>query len=284
MNPAITSLLMLANEVLILGFTSSTSILRLAALPLQLTFCYLIFHNINDYVRASWAQIFSALSFSLFVVFLEMALLRKWSFEAQGPTSQPPNARTLPQSNGKAYSNGKAPKSSSPKIRDTILNRLKFGWDSTFSIRDINTPHEQANIPLYSPSDPNYVPSRPKFLLTTSIRFIITYLLLDLIESLPPSSSVAPFEPALYPVFLRSKDVTGITLEEVATRIGTSVMVWVVTYCLLSSFVAFMSLVFVGTGLTPVSSWRPFFGSFGEAYTLRGFWGYDVSSIFFSTS
>ncbi|PMD30510.1 hypothetical protein L207DRAFT_520016 [Hyaloscypha variabilis F] len=272
-NPAITILLQLTTEILILGFTSPTSILRLATFPLQFTFWYLTFLNINDYIRPNWSQIVAALSFVFFVMnFLEMSLLRRWSFEAQGPTSHPPSANPLPRSNGKS-SNNKPPKFSSSKIQDTFLNRLKFGWTSTFSVRDIATLHEQASIPPFSTSNPSYVPSRPTFLLQTLLRFAVTYLILDLIECLPPPPSAAPFAPALYPIFLRGRDVPGITIEEVATRIGTSFMVWVVTYCLISCVVAFLSLVSVGTGLTPVSSWRPLFGSFREAYTLRGFWG-----------
>ncbi|KAE9371773.1 hypothetical protein N431DRAFT_342080 [Stipitochalara longipes BDJ] len=287
-NPTILILLQLTTEITVLGFTSPSSLFRLAALPLQLTFWYLLFQNVNDYMRPNWSQIFTASCFVLFVMnFLEMALLRKWSFEAGGPTVHPPSAKPLPstsangksksngkiQSNGKPQSNGKTPKSSSSKQDDTFLNRLKFGWNSTFSVREVNTSYEQANIPPFSTSSPTYIPSRTTFLFQTFIRFAITYSLLDLVECMPPPPSSTPFAPSLYPIFLRSKDVSGVTLEEAATRIGTTLMVWVVTYCLISAWVAFLSFFFVATGLTPVSSWRPLFGSFAESYTLRGFWG-----------
>ena len=174
MHPAILVFLQLTIEIITLGFTSPASIFRFAALPLQFTFWYLIHHNLNNYMRANWSQIFTAACFSIFVMnFTEMALLRKWSFEAQGPNTHPPSAQALPQSNGKAYSNGKpknnskAPKSTSPKVQDTMLNRLKFGRNSTFSIRDINTPHQLSNIPPFSSSSPSYTPSRTKFLLKT---------------------------------------------------------------------------------------------------------------------
>ncbi len=65
-----------------------------------------------------------------------------------------------------------------------------------------------------------------------------------------------------------------VTGEEAAVRIGTSAMVWVCTYCLISCWVAMLEIVFVGPDLTEAKSWRPLFGSFKEAYTLRGFWGY----------
>jgi hypothetical protein len=202
--------------------------------------------------------------------YFEMAILSKWSFEAQGPTSpSPPSAKPQSTSNGKVRNNVKL--SSKPKIQDTFLKRLSFAWNSTMSFRDVNTTHETRNTPLFSTSNPSYIPSRPRFLFRSLATFTITYLLLDLMESAPPPPDLTLFSPSHVPVFTRLNEIT---IEEVITRMATSGMVWLATFCVISSWTASLELFFVGTGLSEPKSWRPLFGSLSETYTIRGFWGY----------
>lgn len=197
-------------------------------------------------------------------------MISKWSFEAQGPTSpSPPSAKPQSTSNGKAQSNGKTP--AKLKVQATFLNRLKFAWNSTMSIRNVNTPHEIRNTPYFSSTNPSYIPSRSRFLIRSLATFTITYLLLDLMESAPPPPDLTLFNPSHVPVFTRLNEIT---FEEVVTRIVTSGVVWLAAFCIIATWNAFLEFFFVGTGLSEPKSWRPLFGSFAETYTVRGFWGY----------
>jgi hypothetical protein len=267
-NPFILTLLQFATQIFILGFTTPSSLLRFAALPIQLTCEYLIFKNVNYYMRPAWAQSYAPACFAMFVMnYLEIALLRKWSFEGQGPVLHPPSAKPLPLSKGSTGPNFY------PKPHDTILNRLLFGFHSSLSFRDPNTPHESRNTPRFSTSDPSYIPSKSTFLLRAFLSFTITYLVIDLAESLPPPDP-ARFTTSHVPVFLRPGGPRSMTLEEVVNRILTTTAGWFTAYCFILGVGSLFAFIAVGTGLTPVSSWPPLFGSFTDAYTLRALWGY----------
>jgi hypothetical protein len=68
-----------------------------------------------------------------------MALLSKWSFEAKGPSPQ------ISAPNGKTPSNGEG----------TLIKRIKFGFDSMCSFREIGTTElfSAKNIPVFTRLD-----------------------------------------------------------------------------------------------------------------------------------
>ncbi|CZR63273.1 uncharacterized protein PAC_13170 [Phialocephala subalpina] len=260
--------LQLAPSTYILGFTVPSSILRPAILPIQVTCPYIVCINLKNFIpRLGWAATIACISTMFALSFLEMAILSKWSFETQGPA---------PKKSKSTSQNGKGKDSKITKKKDTTWNRLKFGFGSLMSFRDLNTPHETKNCPHFS-SDPSYTPSYSKFLLTTLPKFVLCCLLLDVIESQPPP----PDAPALFasseiPLFRRLGEIGG---EDVALRVGASLGFWMVLYCMLSCMSFFLGLICVGLG-AEVKEWRPLMGPFSEAYTVRGFWGFvSIHSI-----
>jgi hypothetical protein len=188
-----------------------------------------------------------------------MALLSKWTFEAKGPSSQ------------KSASNRNA-KGIPPKREGTFLQRIKFGFDSMCSFRDIGTSYEVKGVPPFSSKDPKYVPTRKRILLKSTLKFCICYLVIDIIESLPkPPNATALYAAKNIPVFTRLDEIS---LEEIIRRMVGSAVLWVVLYCALNILQALLCIIFVGSRLDGVEQWRPLMGPLSEAYTVRGFWGY----------
>jgi hypothetical protein len=252
-------ILQLSAIVLLLGFTSPSSFFRPAALPVLISCTYIIVVNSKDVTISSWAALLAAFALCFFLQYFEMALLSKWSFEAKGPSSQ------------KSASNGNA-KGIPPNREGMFLQRIKFGFDSMCSFRDIGTAYEVKGVPPFSSKDPKYVPTRKQILLKSILKFYICYLVIDLIESAPkPPNAGELYAAKNIPVFTRLDEIS---LEEIIQRIVGSAVWWVVLYCVLSVIQALLCIIFVGSGLNGAEEWRPLMGPLSEGYTVRGFWGY----------
>jgi hypothetical protein len=217
---------------------------------------YIIVINTKDVTRPSWAALLTAFDICFFLQYVEMGLLSKWSFEAKGPSSQ----TSAP--NGKTSSNGEG----------TLIKRIKFGFHSMCSFRDIGTSYEVKGVPPFSSKDPKYVPTRKQILLKSILKFCICYLVIDIIESVPqPPNITALYSAQNIPVFTRLGEIS---LEESIQRIVGSAVFWGVIYCVLNILQALLCIIFVGLGLNGAEEWRPLMGPLSRAYTVRGFWGY----------
>ena len=64
-----------------------------------------------------------------------------------------------------------------------------------------------------------------------------------------------------------------LTLSELRTRLETSVGIWFAIHISLHMIFSTFQLIGVALFFTSPELQRPVFGSFGEAYTIRGFWG-----------
>ncbi|KAF8861724.1 hypothetical protein BDZ45DRAFT_687269 [Acephala macrosclerotiorum] len=259
--------LQLTSSIFTLGFTTPSSVLRPAILPIQFTCAYIICLNMKNFIpRLGWAATICCISTMFAFSYLEMAILSKWSFENQGPAPTISKSKT-----GAENGNGKKGELKMERREDAVWERVKFGFGSLMSFRDLNTPHETKNCPHFSSSDPSYVPSRSRFLLATLPKFMLCYLLLDIIESQPPPPDAqALFSSSKIPVFRGLAEIRG---EEVALRVGASLGFWLMLYCMLSAMSFFLGLVCVGLGVSEVKEWRPLMGPISAAYTVRRFWG-----------
>jgi hypothetical protein len=107
------------------------------------------------------------------------------------------------------------------------------------------------------------------FLWNRMVGFVVGYLFMDGIASLPPAAmslmSVEK-EGLLAPLRFHS---TG----DLAFRIAASIMYWFGGYILISLVGGAIALVFVATRLSTPAANPPLFGEVKEAYTMRGFWG-----------
>lgn len=104
-------------------------------------------------------------------------------------------------------------------------------------------------------------------MLATAPKFLLCYLILDIIESQPPPLDAPTlFASSKILVLRRLGHIGG---EEVALRVGASLGFWLMLYCMLSCMSFFFCLVCVETRVSEVREWRPLMDPFSEAYTVR---------------
>jgi hypothetical protein len=143
----------------------------------------------------------------------------------------------------------------------------------TTTARGVGTPWQVKNVPAF----PAYHSKGSglkqwRFLLRQSC-FVAWYcLILDLMSFIGSQESIEERE-RRYGDGAEFKYLQA-TKEQWAMRVVTSLMTWFfMARVIIDAFYRFMSLVFVGTGISSPASWPPFFGNMKDAYTLRNYWG-----------
>ncbi|OAL66244.1 hypothetical protein A7C99_3352 [Trichophyton rubrum] len=131
-----------ASSALAVGFTRPSSISRQAVAPI-LTFCTFrcIATSMDYMIRCPWAGLVGAYTITFFLHYLDIVLLRGWSFEAGGPSTDPGTGKNIPNYPKKGRT-------------DNTWERLKFGLAATCSFRHIGTPYQVRNVPWFSDKDP----------------------------------------------------------------------------------------------------------------------------------
>ncbi len=262
--------LLLVTEVVIIslitGFSSSSSILRIAALPfVALCVCLAIPACTTHMQRRPWGAFVGGYSITFLLQYINVALLSKWSFENHGPLMVAPST----SQEFKAKDDSGDTKSQKD-VTNSIWSRGKFGLLTATSFRHSGTSYEVKNVPRFSSRDPSYIPSRWEFLRQKAATALTCYLVLDLFGLFSdPTTNAASFSPEMIPFFARLDQVSS---QEVIRRLVTTLGVGFGVYCVelgVHSIVAFLD---VGLGISEVQQWRPLFGSLKDAYTVRRFW------------
>lgn len=245
-----------------IGCTPAGSWIRPATLPILSACSYCILRDGALHMRPRWASLLGGFSVAVLLRYLDVGLISRWNFESKGPASS--------SSTGNAAIRAKP--STLASSTDTLLARFEYGWYTLWSFRQVNTPHEVKNVPNFSSNDPQYVPTRRRFVLQQAALAITCYVLLDLLGQRPPPSNPAElFNPALVPLFSRLHEVTS---GELKRRALTIIGFAATFFCIIQSFQSFAAALAVGLGLSPVDNWRPAFGSILDAYSLKNVWGY----------
>ena len=252
--------------ILLLGFTSSESILRPASLPLLILCNYYLISSYTLYIpRSHWIDFITGEVQCGLLDHIEKLLLSRWSFEIRGPSAEIGKRREL----GEGKEIGAFIQKSS--TGDETWDRLRFGTWAAISSRYISSPYQARNVPPYSTSDPSYIPSRRVFLLQRVATFLISYVLTDLLVRVSQSyRNHIVFGKSYVPFYTRRDEVTA---EEVLIRVGTTIGFWLGAYTSIQAYHSATGLIAVASGLLDPADWRPMFGSLSNAYTLRGFWG-----------
>ncbi|PVH94908.1 hypothetical protein DM02DRAFT_691959 [Periconia macrospinosa] len=245
------------------GCPSPESWVRPAVLPILSACSYGIMKNGNAYMRPRWASLLGGFSVAVLLRYLDVGVINRWNFESQGPVG----TKKAAHENTEGHSSTLR---SSPST-DTFFNRMRYGWYTIWSFRQVNTPYEVRNVPRFSDFDPNYVPSRATFVLRQAASAIICYLLLDLLSQRPPPTDLSRFDPALIPLFSRLPSVTA---AELRLRALTITGFAVTFFLIIQGAQSFAAALSVATGVSPVRNWRPAFGSIWDAYSLKNVWGY----------
>ncbi|KAB5522925.1 membrane bound O-acyl transferase family-domain-containing protein [Coniochaeta sp. 2T2.1] len=257
----------ITHTAILIGFTSPDSLWRIATLPFILWAIWIGIQGrrvvgpagnmIDLFIVGHQA--------TYFLEYIDIVLLRKWSFEVRGPTvtlGRDTNA------NGTALRTDGSKTNKSP---GSFRSRLVFGFQTAISRRHLNTPYETKNCPHFSAEDKRYVPSRSRYVLRTLGSVVACYLFVDINDATSLSGENARlFAPDQIPFFFR---LDSITVDQIALRLVIAVMVWAATYCLIRMTYDMVGIAAVSLRITGVQSWRPLFGSVWDLHTVRRFWG-----------
>lgn len=138
-----------------------------------------------------------------------------------------------------------------------------------FNYRAIGTPREPKNIPRWSKTDPEYVPSRAKFLLHRGIAVITSYLILDVLNNQSPAD-LSLFTDIKSGQFSGFK---GQSVEDVITRMMSTAIFWFSLRLTIALIYNAFSLIPVALMIHTPKDWPPYFGSVLSAFSIRKFWG-----------
>ena len=249
--------------ILILGLTGPDSLLRPAGLPLIFVNVYsAVFRPSMIRLKAPHiSNMLGGLIFGMALEYLDTVLLSAWTYETNGPTSsrggQKPSI-ALQQKSRAAHG---------------IQHRFWWAASHIFNYRFIGTPWEVPNVPAFSKSDPDYVPSKRQFLWSSLCAVMLSLFLLDCtsLMSAPPEEIGVLFSKEREGFFSR---LGSVTVEEVPTRLITIFMASLCIYLLFQVIYCTTAFIMVGLRLSDLRTWRPLYGSVGDAWSLRSFWGY----------
>ena len=122
-------------SALVIGFTSPTSFIRLASLPLILVCTHLCVSTALERTeRTSLASLYGGSSVGWAIHYIEIALVSRWSYETRSPN---------PRAEQQLENVKRRRKDTITKINIAgFLERLRYGYLVTFSFRNSGTLYE----------------------------------------------------------------------------------------------------------------------------------------------
>lgn len=207
----------------------------------------------------NWASMCGAVTVSWFFISIDRLLINPWSWEARGPESHQKVARQ----SAKKFDDVK------PQETYSWENCISFAAQAPFALRGIGEPWELKGTPLFVTKNPNYVPSRPYFLLRWTAIVLSACLVLDFASS-QPSPPPEYISSSAERVFVRIQHVS---LPELGVRASIIFGFYLCSYLLIQLCAGVLAIITVASRINKPSSWRPYWGPITESYSIRKFWG-----------
>ncbi|KUI61968.1 hypothetical protein VP1G_09110 [Cytospora mali] len=269
--------LQLITTSLVVGFARRKSPLRLGGISVMLLAAYSQLSRPR--VHHPIARPFlGAASIFLVILYIDAAVLSRWTFEAQSPTSPlgglDPRMRENPEKNEDA--NPPTSTKSTSTQSGSFAARLAFGFKIASQSRFPRTVWAAKGSPDFPQA---IVPSRASFLIGNVLKCVTYILLLRLGNSLgDPSQSATLFSSANIPlagniIHPRTSPSTYIDLAQLGSRLLGVLGYWTVQYLIINLLYGILATFSVALHITNVDVWPPVFGRFNEAWSLRQFWG-----------
>ena len=268
-NPIVFDLIVKITVILTVAFTSSSSTLRHAILPILVVGAYpAVLYCSNVVHRNTWAGfVCGDIVFGL-LHYVEVALISKWSFEAQGPSS---GAKLL--ETPRKIQRDESQVRSKSLSWSQVWERLKFGYMVKTSSRNEGTPWVVKNIPPFSTKDARFVPSRRYFYWHKLAKIGFTFLFVDLLsqKSKPLEENAQLYSAKKVQIF--TGDRNNLTMEQILIRLITVILYWISTAFVIDAVSDIFAVLSVALHIKGVEHYPPLFGPVREAYTIRRFWG-----------
>lgn len=269
--PMTAFLLAISTYTLTLALVRPCSSLRLIIFTLMLSYIALaLTPSSASFRHPLYANLTGGSVFNFALLYLDRILLGRWFFEARGPIS----AR-----GGQQVARSKRDDenvSKRTKVRVTqhtaVFEQLWWAAENAFDTRFVSTQWEVVNVPPFSWRNPNWVPIKLEFLRKNAVVSAVCLLLLDATRLLaaPAEQNAILFGEERVGFFTRLGDVSS---EEVVMRFVSAGMYWVVTFLLFQAVYSGTATIMVGLELSEVERWRPLFGRYLDAWSIRQFWG-----------
>ncbi|KXS94515.1 hypothetical protein AC578_3187 [Pseudocercospora eumusae] len=247
------------------GFTSQSSVLRLALLPVMVlvTWNVLTICTKPHAIHVSARTILGAGSVYRIIHYIAVALLDCWTYEAQGPTSslgglEPVLVNVTPQST---------------LSWDHFGQRIRFGARISTTTRFPTTRWRVKNVPPFSRSNPDHVPSKHEFVWHGAIQIIRLACVLGVATPFSQwlfRTRAHLFSPSHVPLFARIAEVTP---EELAVRALGVLIYWTMQYLSLSLLYNSLAVTTVALQIFGPEEWPPIFGAIDQAWSIAQFWG-----------
>lgn len=200
--------------------------------------------------------------------YVESALVVKWSFETQNPTS----------SAGSQVSTSKCKNRSEFAITTqthggNFRERFRFGYVVLSSVRNVGTPYVVKGTPEFSTKDRDYIPSRREFLIRKAIIITLALFAIKIVSQTkqPYEYNQIVFSVEAVPIFKGDRE--NLRIDKLIFRSVTVLIYRLVLYLVLNGFLSLFPFINVALGVEDVRVYRPNFGPIHEAYSLRQFWG-----------
>lgn len=253
-----------ALPMLALIYTAPSSRLRLAVVPFVATGT-VCFHKTGHHLIHNQAVVagLSGPFILLLLVSIDTLCLQRLYLTSTGKERSETRDREKKSSIDWPGQNGQSP------TRHIGL-RNALGWSARviFSYRAIGSPREAKNIPRFLSRNPSYVPSRSRFLLRRSLNVVLLFLVVDILSHQPPPN-MELFAPRNASLFI---GLHMLSTQAVIARILSTGVFWLSLRLTIALIYDTASVIGVALMITSPADWPPYFGSVGEAYTLRKFW------------
>lgn len=272
-NPIVFGLIVNITVIITIAFTSSSSLFRPAFLPILVIGAYPAVLSCSSVVyRNTWAGFVSGNIVVGLFHYVEVALISKWSFEAQGPSSNASSGAKLPETSRKNQTDERQVRSKT-SFWSEIWERLRFGYLVKTSSRNEGTPWIVKNTPPFSSEDTKFVPSRRYFYRQKAAMITFTFLFVDVLSQ---DSKTLEENAQLYSankVRIFTGNGNNLTTEQILIRLVTVILYWISTALVIDAVGNMFAVLSVALHIKDVEHYPPNFGPVREAYTIRRFWG-----------
>ncbi|KAJ0414577.1 membrane bound O-acyl transferase family-domain-containing protein [Aspergillus carlsbadensis] len=185
-------------------------------------------------VRNPWAQMVAGHSVTLLFHYIDIAVLNKWSFSQL-----------------------------------SLRQQLVSGFSLTLNPRFIGTSQQVKHVPR-----PVLNQSRKSFLWSTGGLILLSYLVLDVLDSNLDVDLTAKYMSASNVPVLRRLYRHELSLQEVIVRVFSVVGLVIGLVAVQGGCYLLFAFVRVLCHLSSPADWPPLFGSISDAYTLRRVWSH----------
>jgi hypothetical protein len=152
-----------------------------------------------------------------------------------------------------------------------LQSDIFLAWRLLWNMRGIGTQRPIRGLTPFSKSNPEYVPTRARFIAGHLVRIAVAVVVMDFFARQVPENVPVNYSFIKQHLLWRLFEVDK---EEMALRVAGTIGFWVNMAGFIAAMYSCLAVIFVGIlGLDDPVDWPPVFGSISDAWTVQRFWG-----------